>query len=190
MLVLLKTLMPLFPIQDQPTLLNPLPMYLPGATIRQVAPRIRIGLLVTLTVTDIAVITVSAIVRTTRIRTTLDTLVVMRSLDTLVVTGSLNTPAVTGNLNTPAVTRSLNTPAVTRSLDTLVVTRSLDTLVVISILDTPAVISILDTPAVISNLDTPAVMDSLRRRWGVRSSPRTLRAVALIAANSLLKELL
>src|SRR6266705_2271774 len=145
MLVLLKTLMPLFPIQDQPTLLNPLPMYLPGATIRQVAPRIRIGLLVTLTVRDMAVIAVSAVVRTPRIMSTLDTPAVTRSLDTLVVT------------------RSLDTLAVTRSLDTLAVTRSLDTLAVISILDTPAVISI---------LDTPAVMDSLRRRWGVSSSPR------------------
>src|SRR5260370_11757173 len=127
MLVLLKTLMPLFPIQDQPTLLNPLPMYLPGATIRQVAPRIRIGLLVTLTVTDIAVITVSAVVRTPRIMSTLDTPAVTRSLDT---------PAVTRSLDTLAVTRSLDSPAVTRSLDTLPVTTSLHPLPAPLTLDT------------------------------------------------------
>src|SRR5260370_39553768 len=121
MLVLLKTLMPLFPIQDQPTLLNPLPMYLPGATIRQVAPRIRIGLLVTLTVTDIAVITVSAVVRTPRIMSTLDT------------------PAVTRSLDTPAVTRSLDTPAVTSSLDTLAVMTSLDTQPVRRTIHTPPI---------------------------------------------------
>src|SRR6266849_6789286 len=121
MLALLKTHIPLFLIQDQPTLLNPLPMCLPGANIRLAAPRIRIGLLVTLTARNIAVIAVSAVVRTTIIMGILDTPAVMGILDPPAVMGILDTPVVMGILDTPVVMGILNPPVVMGSLDTPVV---------------------------------------------------------------------